>query len=263
LLQLVASVVARPRRDTASHAAVFYYGAASAVRQHGRSFPGSRANPAERHAQSERCDGTFCRCDCRRDVACRLSSYTGAQCVGRALATLAFYLALLVISLTPPWEAAWDRLSPHFAGGCFSPASWRKSGDANLRPYAYLRTYLEDTLGLKRTAMEESYGAPAERVMVPAPQGGVNQGDLLIIKKLCGVAVSAADEGEEVEIMVEGCFDLPKGDCALALGSPAYWDMAAKRITANAHRNIRIGIAIGDAPREAQIVRVRLDGFIA
>jgi predicted RecA/RadA family phage recombinase len=145
----------------------------------------------------------------------------------------------------------------------FLPGILAESGDANLRPYAYLRTYLEDTLGLKRTAMEESYGAPAERVMVPAPQGGVNQGDLLIIKKLCGVAVSAADEGEEVEIMVEGCFDLPKGDCALALGSPAYWDMAAKRITANAHSNIRIGIAIGDAPREAQIVRVRLDGFIA
>ncbi|GLI95826.1 DUF2190 family protein [Methylocystis echinoides] len=111
--------------------------------------------------------------------------------------------------------------------------------------------------------MEESYGAPAERIMVPAPRGGVNRGDLLIIKKLCGVAVSAADEGEEVEIMVEGCFDFPKAACALTLGSPAYWDMAAKQITANAHGNPRIGVAIGAAPLEAQIVRVRLDGFIA
>jgi predicted RecA/RadA family phage recombinase len=86
---------------------------------------------------------------------------------------------------------------------------------------------------------------------------------LLIIEKLCGVAANAADEGEEVEIMVEGCFDFPKAACALPLGAPAYWDRAARRITADAHGNTRIGVAIGDAPREAEIVRVRLDGFIA
>lgn len=106
--------------------------------------------------------------------------------------------------------------------------------------------------------MEETYGAPSERIMVPAPHGGVNRGDLLIIEKLCGVAISAADEGEEVEIMIEGCFDFPKAACALILGSPAYWDMAAKRVTADAHGNTRIGVAIGATPREAEIVRVRL-----
>ncbi len=111
--------------------------------------------------------------------------------------------------------------------------------------------------------MEEEYGAPSERVMVPAPRGGINRGDLLLINKLCGIAVSPADEGEEVEIMAEGCFDLPKAPCALTLGAPAYWDMAAKRITVTAQGNVRIGVAIGEAPREAQIVRVRLDGFIA
>lgn len=111
--------------------------------------------------------------------------------------------------------------------------------------------------------MEETYEAPSDRIMVPAPQGGVNRGDLLIIEKLCGVALSAAEEGEEIEIMVQGCFDFPKAPCALNLGSPAYWDLTTKRVTSDVHGNIRIGVAIGAAPREAEIARVRLDGFIA
>lgn len=111
--------------------------------------------------------------------------------------------------------------------------------------------------------MEETYEAPSDRVMVPAPPGGVSRGDLLIIEKLCGVALSAADEGEEIEIMVQGCFDFPKAPCALKLGFPAYWDSAEKRIASDGDGNIRIGVVIGAAPREAKIVRVRLDGFIA
>jgi predicted RecA/RadA family phage recombinase len=110
--------------------------------------------------------------------------------------------------------------------------------------------------------MEETYEAPSDRIMVPAPQGGVNRGDLIIIEKLCGVALSAAEEGEEIEIMVEGCFDFPKAPGALNLGSPAYWDLAGKRVTSDANGNIRIGVAIGAAPKDAEIVRVRLDGFI-
>ncbi len=111
--------------------------------------------------------------------------------------------------------------------------------------------------------MEEIYEAASDRILVPAPQGGVNRGDLLIIEKLCGVALSAAEEGEEIEIMVQGCFDFPKAPCDLKLGSPAYWDVATRRITSDADGNVRIGVAIGAAPREAEIVRVRLDGFIA
>jgi predicted RecA/RadA family phage recombinase len=111
--------------------------------------------------------------------------------------------------------------------------------------------------------MEETYSASAERIMVPAPYGGVNRGDLLLVEKLCGVAVSAAEEGGEIEIMVEGCFDFPKAACAFALGAPAYWDLAAKRMTADPNGNTRVGVAIGAAPKQAEIVRVRLDGFIA
>jgi hypothetical protein len=125
LLQLVASVVARPRRDTASHAAVFYYGAASPS--------GSMAVPSlvpERIRPRDMRNRNVAMARSAVAIAggmwLAVSRRTPAR-VGRALATLAFYLTLLVISLTPPWETAWDRLSPLFAGGCFSPASWRRA----------------------------------------------------------------------------------------------------------------------------------------
>ena len=99
--------------------------------------------------------------------------------------------------------------------------------------------------------------------MVPAPGDGINRGELVIIGKLCGVAANAAQGGEEVEIVLEGCFDLPKDGGPIPLGSPAYWDATKKKITATTWGNMRIGVAIGAAPAEAEIVRVRLDGFIA
>jgi predicted RecA/RadA family phage recombinase len=111
--------------------------------------------------------------------------------------------------------------------------------------------------------MEEIFASECEIIMVPAPVGGVRRGELVIIGKLCGVATNAAEAGEEVEILVEGCFDFPKGGGAISLGSPVYWDATAKKVTATAEGKPRIGVAIGAAPREAQIARVRLDGFIA
>ncbi|MBL1256458.1 DUF2190 family protein [Methylocystis sp. Sn-Cys] len=99
--------------------------------------------------------------------------------------------------------------------------------------------------------------------MVPAPEGGVKRGELVIIGKLCGVATDAAEPGQEVEILVEGCFDFPKDRGAIALGSAVYWDTVAKKATAAAQDRLRVGVAIGAAPPEAEIVRVRLDGFIA
>ncbi|WP_281927830.1 DUF2190 family protein [Methylocystis iwaonis] len=99
--------------------------------------------------------------------------------------------------------------------------------------------------------------------MVPAPEGGVKRGELVIIGKLCGVATDAAEPGQEVEILVEGCFDFPKDGGAIALGAAVYWDAIARKATPLAQGGPRVGVAIGAAPPEAEIVRVRLDGFIA
>lgn len=111
--------------------------------------------------------------------------------------------------------------------------------------------------------MEEIFLSESEIIMVPAPDGGVKRGELLIIGKLCGVATDAAEPGQEVEILVEGCFDFPKDGGAISLGAPVYWDATAKRASATSEGRTRIGVAIGAAPPEAEIVRARLDGFIA
>jgi predicted RecA/RadA family phage recombinase len=110
--------------------------------------------------------------------------------------------------------------------------------------------------------VEEVFPSESEIITVPAPSGGVKHGELVIIDKLCGVAMNAASPGQEVEIRVEGCFDFPKDHSKISLGSPVYWDVTARKITAIAQGKTRIGVAIGAAPREAEIVRVRLDGFI-
>lgn len=110
---------------------------------------------------------------------------------------------------------------------------------------------------------EENYAEAGDAVTIPAPAGGVKRGDFVIIEKLGGVAAHAADEGKDVEIALEGCFDFPKTHGALSLGAPAYWNVDAKKVTATAQGNTRIGVAIGAASSDAEEVRVRLDGYIA
>jgi predicted RecA/RadA family phage recombinase len=110
--------------------------------------------------------------------------------------------------------------------------------------------------------MEENFGAACDIIMIPAPRR-VQRGELILINKLCGVAKRQAEEGEEVEVMVEGCFDFPKAYCRFALGDPAYWDASDKKVTDIAQGNARIGVVVGAAPESAEIVRVRLHGFIA
>lgn len=110
--------------------------------------------------------------------------------------------------------------------------------------------------------MEQDYFEEDDAVTVPAPAGGVKRGEFVVIEKLGGVAAHAADAGEEVKIMLEGCYDLPKGSGALPLGAPAYWDAGAKKVTAATKGNRRIGVTIGAASSEADEVRVRLDGHM-
>ena len=48
--------------------------------------------------------------------------------------------------------------------------------------------------------MPDYYDEEEEVITIPAPAGGVKRGEFAIVGKLGGVAVHAADEGEEVEI---------------------------------------------------------------
>jgi len=110
--------------------------------------------------------------------------------------------------------------------------------------------------------MPDYYDEEEDVVTIPAPAGGVKRGEFVILGKLGGVAVHAADEGEEVEIELEGSFDFPKASGVFSLGAPVYWDAGAKKATATAQGNPRIGVAIGAASSDAEEVRVRLDGYI-
>ncbi len=109
--------------------------------------------------------------------------------------------------------------------------------------------------------MDENFSVACDILMIPAPRS-VCRGDLIVVNKLCGVAKHQAEEGQEVEILVDGCFDLPKADCSLALGDPAYWEGASMKVTNISQGNARIGVVVGAAPTHAEIVRVRLHSFV-
>lgn len=114
---------------------------------------------------------------------------------------------------------------------------------------------------VRNSDMDENFGGACDIIMIPAPRR-VRRGDLILVNKLCGIAKHQAEEGAEVEIVVDGCFALPKADCSLALGDPAYWDPVDMNVTNVLEGNTRIGVAVGAAPEAAEIVRVRLHGFI-
>ena len=111
--------------------------------------------------------------------------------------------------------------------------------------------------------MAEFFSEEHEVIIVPAPAGGVKRGEFVLVGKLGGVAEHAAEEGQEVEIVLEGCFDFRKGEGATPLGAPIYWDELARKVTTTEQGNTCIGVAIGAASSEVEEVRVRLDGYIA
>jgi predicted RecA/RadA family phage recombinase len=89
----------------------------------------------------------------------------------------------------------------------------------------------------------------------------VKSGDVVVVGALVGIAQYDAVEGGEVETMVEGVHELPKGNAAITAGAKAYWDAANKVCTATATGNTLLGAAILSAGADATTCRVRLNGI--
>lgn len=96
-----------------------------------------------------------------------------------------------------------------------------------------------------------------------APTGGVNSGDGMLFGTLFGVAAYTAAAGAEVELAVEGVFNLTKASGAITAGALVYWDDTAKDVTTTATSNTLIGAAILAAASGDATARVRLNGVAA
>lgn len=106
----------------------------------------------------------------------------------------------------------------------------------------------------------KNYIQPGNVVTLPAPVGGALSGQAVQVGSLFGVAAYTAIAGADLEVELEGVFELPKGAGALTAGQKAYWDATNKVVTATATGNTAIGAVVLAVASATLTVRVRLDG---
>ena len=107
----------------------------------------------------------------------------------------------------------------------------------------------------------QNFVQKGEVVTVTTPAGGVVSGAGLLIGSLFGVAATTESEGDDVEIVTQGVFDLAKAAGAVTAGAALYWDVGAKKVTTTATANTLIGAATQAAADGDATSRVRLNGI--
>ena len=102
----------------------------------------------------------------------------------------------------------------------------------------------------------KNYIQNGDYIDVAAPTGGVKSGEVVIIGKLIGVAVTDAAVSAPVSIAMTGVFDLPKaGATVFAVGDYVYFD-EDKCVTDDTKP--LIGVAVNAPATNAVLVKVRL-----
>ena len=110
--------------------------------------------------------------------------------------------------------------------------------------------------------MAKNFVQPGSTVTLVAPAGGVLSGQAVLFDSLFGVVAYDAIEGAEVEVTVDGVWDLPKAAGVIAAGAPVFFDEALGVIKgASAVGLFRIGAAVAAAATDAPTARIRLDGI--
>ena len=97
-----------------------------------------------------------------------------------------------------------------------------------------------------------------ETLTIPAP-AAVLSGGVVIAGSIIGVANGDAESGADVDVAVEGVFDLPKVSAlAIGVGDTVYWDATNGLVTKTATDNTKIGVATSAAANPSASVNVRL-----
>ncbi|MEC5321762.1 DUF2190 family protein [Aurantimonas sp. A3-2-R12] len=106
----------------------------------------------------------------------------------------------------------------------------------------------------------KNYVQKGENLTLPAPYA-LSSGDGALVGSIFGVAAGDAAIGAEVDLVTEGVFVLPKVALdAMAVGTPVYWDDAAKLVTITATGNTKIGVSVATAVNPSGTTSVRLNG---
>lgn len=103
---------------------------------------------------------------------------------------------------------------------------------------------------------------PGKTITLPAPYD-VKSGQGLLVGLIFAIALFDALQGEPVEAVTEGVFDLTRATGAntdYAIGARIYWDNTNRRTTKTATDNTLIGVAIKTAAVGDATGRIRLNG---
>jgi len=107
--------------------------------------------------------------------------------------------------------------------------------------------------------MAKNYVQEGDYITLTAPAGGINSGDPILVGNTFGVAMTTAPAGADVEAGTEGVWDLPSAG-AINVNAAVYWDAVAKKITATAHLNYLVGVALLAVGGGGTLCRLRLNG---
>lgn len=101
-----------------------------------------------------------------------------------------------------------------------------------------------------------------DTVTLICAQGGRSSGDVVQVGNIVGVACGDALAGAEIEVQLEGVFDLEKvsAQAWATVGLPIYYDDLADKVTTVGSGNILIGTNIATAANPSSFGRVRLNG---
>ena len=109
--------------------------------------------------------------------------------------------------------------------------------------------------------MAKNFIQPGRVVTLVAPTGGVLSGQAVQVGALFGIAAFDAIGGADVEVALEGIWELPKAAVAIARGAPVFWDAAAGNVAADiGTSNALIGGATEARGTSDLTIRVRLNG---
>lgn len=113
--------------------------------------------------------------------------------------------------------------------------------------------------------MAKNFIQPGGTITLTAPYA-VSSGGGLLVGAIFGVAAGDAANGETVEAVLVGVFDLKKKASQVWVpGDTVYWDNTNKETTKTATDNVLIGVAVEAVAGGAGDVigRVRLNGSVA
>lgn len=108
--------------------------------------------------------------------------------------------------------------------------------------------------------MAKNYVQPGDELTLTAPRD-LSSGDPVLVGNLFGVALADATSGTDVDVAVEGVFDIAKAAGALSQGDLVYYDATNHVVTntSNTGANKLVGSATKAAAGGDATARVRLN----